>query len=119
MEKFASREDDNIRNSYVATPKSWFRMPIIHAPRRWAILIALTFPTALLGAILYNEGVLGFAVIFVLVGIAGDAKVVKSNTEISITKWQWMVPAIFLNGIVALLYLWRRRHWFEGNVEPD
>lgn len=92
-------------------------MPIIHKPRRWAILVVLTFPLALFGVIITD--LLYLAVIFVLVGIAGDAKVVKNNTEISITKWQWMLPAIFLNGIVALIYLWRRWHWFEGNVESD
>lgn len=80
-------------------------------------MLVLSFPLALIGVIITDF--LYLAVIFVLVGIAGDAKVVKNNTELTITKWQWMLPAIFLNGIVALLYLWRRRHWFEGNVEPD
>lgn len=104
-------------------------MPVIHAPKRWALLVGLAplsiIVTALGFALVFVVDILGGFMILlgqamnllsipgVLIGIWLDAKVVDENTNVTLTPWQWNIFALFFAPLVGTLYVYRRRSWFS------
>lgn len=109
---------------------------ILHAPKKWAYLVAvgpISIAFGLLAIVYMLAGAVAgvplpggpelliiwfalnaAALPAVVLGVWLDVPVVRRETGVGQRRWVWAVAALVLAPLVGSVYLWHRRSWFEG-----